>query len=473
MSRWERLRHDASLVGIASGVLLAVAGFVVIGVTWRRLAAEPIVVYQMPLAVSGSLVGIGLVAVGGVLVNLQFARRSAARRRDRLDDLAEVLASLPVGATLPRRGPPSVTGKEATAGLRSAGLGRRGRTVLALGVAVSALLASDGPGQAAAADDVEVTSVVEAWYTTPAAQQLCAAPVCEPPSETDPLPPPLLHIGYAAGQQTDRTFVVLDLSTVPSDAAVADGELTLPLAAPPTGNVPPEDAVIVACPVYDEVSFASGTPGAGPGYVCATQVAARYEAAASPVDGHGRLVVDLQPFAAAWNAGDSPALALVPALTQALGSWRFALQGRPDAEAASPITAVLVVEEKEHDDEEKKEPPSPPDPGPEPDDTGTEPSPPATVAGGQGTGDDGLPMVPEPPVTEPEGSQEISPVAAVDESPSSGTFGFAYPGIFLLPIVALAAVALVGRSLVFEIPRLVAVDGRTSGSHPPDGPVAL
>lgn len=101
MRPWQRLRDDAAFTGAATAVLMTIAGFVVLGATWRGIAAESLVPLQVPFAVSGALSGLALVGAGGVFANVHAARRIAARRRDLLDDVARALADRAAGGPVP------------------------------------------------------------------------------------------------------------------------------------------------------------------------------------------------------------------------------------------------------------------------------------------------------------------------------------------------------------------------------------
>lgn len=105
MSPLDQLRSDRGRDGIIVGVILGVAGFGALALTWTALASERIVPYQMPIAVSGALAGLGLIAVATVVVNVQVGRRASARRRDLLDDLATALADLAMAARTEDRAP--------------------------------------------------------------------------------------------------------------------------------------------------------------------------------------------------------------------------------------------------------------------------------------------------------------------------------------------------------------------------------
>ena len=76
---------DRNQQSIAVGGLIAAGGFVTIAATWSAVAARLDVPLQMPYLISGSFAGLGLIAVGLTVVNVQVTRRLNARRRQQLD----------------------------------------------------------------------------------------------------------------------------------------------------------------------------------------------------------------------------------------------------------------------------------------------------------------------------------------------------------------------------------------------------
>jgi len=83
------MRLDRNQTSIGVGALLGIGGFVTIAATWSAVAARLEVPLQMPYLVSGSFAGLGLIAVGVTVVNVQVSRRLNARRRQQLDELLD------------------------------------------------------------------------------------------------------------------------------------------------------------------------------------------------------------------------------------------------------------------------------------------------------------------------------------------------------------------------------------------------
>ncbi|MGH9185215.1 MAG: hypothetical protein ACRD0U_05295 [Acidimicrobiales bacterium] len=97
MAAWNSIRRalgDSNRTGMVVGALLIVAGFVTIAVTWRAVAARLEVPLQLPYLLSGSFAGLGVIAVGLAVINVQATRRLNAMRRRQLDRLLDEAAEL-------------------------------------------------------------------------------------------------------------------------------------------------------------------------------------------------------------------------------------------------------------------------------------------------------------------------------------------------------------------------------------------
>jgi hypothetical protein len=76
------------------GVALALAGFVLIAVTWGAVAPLKDVAKQLPYIVSGGLTGVGLILVGMTVVSVAARRREAALRERQTEVLTKALDKL-------------------------------------------------------------------------------------------------------------------------------------------------------------------------------------------------------------------------------------------------------------------------------------------------------------------------------------------------------------------------------------------
>ncbi|MBA2609421.1 MAG: hypothetical protein H0U92_10805 [Actinobacteria bacterium] len=79
---------------VYAGLVLALVGFGLIVYAWSRVAGTLALPVQIPYLLSGGLSGIGLVMLGGVILNIAVKRRTAAERRQQFDTLAALLDRL-------------------------------------------------------------------------------------------------------------------------------------------------------------------------------------------------------------------------------------------------------------------------------------------------------------------------------------------------------------------------------------------
>lgn len=327
-----------------------------------------------------------------------------------------------------------------------------GRRLLlaAAGLSMGVAGVAGAPAPAAVGEVVRAHTAVEAWHTAPVAapacdtaSALCPAPLL--PAEPPASPPSTLHVGVANGAETDRTFLVLDLTGLPDDAEPVAGVLVLPLADPHAGAAAPEAAALLACAVQEAVQPASGAVGPGPSFDCATSSSGLYMPPA-PGREAGAFVVDLAPFLQDWAAGEAPALALVAApssLGEPTAAWHLAFAGRQTPEGPSPIGADIEVAPRRSLSTTTTEPV-----GMAPD---SEPGP----------WFDAAPMVPALPSSP---GRDVSPEPRVEQLREAasradagrrlfGPSGFAYPLLFVLPLVFVVLFGVLSRSLVADIPR--------------------
>jgi hypothetical protein len=93
-TRRAALLDPASTVPTYTGVLVALAGFVLLGFGWGRVAGLAQVWEQMPYLMSAGLPGLGLVMTGLVIVNVSARRQDGAARARQLQMLSEALHDL-------------------------------------------------------------------------------------------------------------------------------------------------------------------------------------------------------------------------------------------------------------------------------------------------------------------------------------------------------------------------------------------
>ena len=79
---------------VVGGLLLVVAGALLLLVAWGRTAGLTNVGLQMPYVISAGCTGLALVAIGLTLVSVAAKARDAAARREQLGELQSVLAAV-------------------------------------------------------------------------------------------------------------------------------------------------------------------------------------------------------------------------------------------------------------------------------------------------------------------------------------------------------------------------------------------
>lgn len=332
---------------------------------------------------------------------------------------------------------------------------RRSVVLLAVGL----LIALYGPvAQAAGNGSATVGTQTEAWYVT-TTSETCSTPALD----CSLLPPPdypknTLHVGVSSGTPTAATFIELDLfsATIPPDAVITTGTLTLPVDMEPSdGTLRQDMAKLRVCQVTDFFSAAKASPQEPPETDCkAASANATYSAKPAPT-----FHVDLEPFLEGWAQGDAAALAIMPAPKAVKDSetWHVAFFGKDygadqqdDAPASvengdpKPITAKLSYQS-----DEPVIPPPPPPP-----EIGIAP-PPVPSAPPVSPIDATLPEpggpAPAPEVEPPSESAEPppQPVAA----PEFITVGYKYPIAWLMPLLLLIGFAMTGHSLTRNLER--------------------
>ena len=339
--------------------------------------------------------------------------------------------------------------------------GTRGMAAVALAMLVGLSFWSV---QAFAATARNVKAAQESWYQVSPADLGEEDPTCtlptgcapQPSAPVQPYPEDTLQVGIAAGRDTARTFLKLDLKALPPGAFITGGTLTLPvLADEESGSRQPDTADLSACPVAGAVEKARG--GAAeeqPEFSCETAAKATYRTAKQPI-----VTVDLKPLAATLTSGG---IAIVPsqAARESGATWQVAFPAR-EHEVEPEISAAVGYDE--------------------PADLGSVPPPPAEEPPPLDAGDDSLPAdqgfgtpqdldapdsftgsapdlgsqdAGEAPVAAPGAEDPVvagAPAPAPVAVPLALTAGYAYPAVWLAPLVLAAVAGLLARSLAGEI----------------------
>lgn len=210
---------------------------------------------------------------------------------------------------------------------------RRARLLLVVlaGVAVcgSARLARAETAGAAVADD--------AWYS---ASPTCGLPTGCGPTDSLPsnprYPAGTLHVGVAGGQEEARTYLRLNLESLPPDAELDGGVLRVPVAGSDAGTNAADTATLQACLASAPFGTSAGSFAPPPAIDCNVKSPASYST--SPVP---QFTIDLTPFASAWTEGANNGIALVPAAGQAPNAvWHVAFSAHDGADAFKPTSQL-------------------------------------------------------------------------------------------------------------------------------------
>jgi hypothetical protein len=329
---------------------------------------------------------------------------------------------------------------------RAAGL----RPLLVCALAASGLVLQVMP--AGADTSAPLRPIAESWYRplplpvevppVPCAPVAgCVVPPVALPA-TNPYPAKTLHVGASAGAEESRTYVSLDTASVPFGVEILGGTLVLPVLADTTaGTLAPETASIQVCIATAAVTDGvEGSVGGAPAVDCTTSSKAAFAPASASKP--ASFTVDLKPFSSAIAAGQA-SLAIVPLVQPGdAGAWHVAFSRR-DRAGGSPISATLLLDGEGTVDI----PTDPADPGDT--DTGSGALPPVGTGSTPGAPFDPSLGAPQQPQTAPLGPQKAGPRTV----PVAADFGgpFAYPGVFLLPIVLMVALGWASRAMTREL----------------------
>jgi hypothetical protein len=322
------------------------------------------------------------------------------------------------------------------------------------------LVLSAAPVLAAAPADAgsgtaTVGVATDAWY---AAGSACTQtptgclPAGQPPA--NPYPAKTLHVGVTAGQEESRTYLALDLGRLPAGVSITGGVLRLPVGSAGDGTRAPDTATLQAClatgAFKDSVDGSTEAP-AKTDCKAATSVAKYVAAAGSSPE---LLTVDLAPFATAWSAGGSAGqgIALLPAAdTTPASAWHIAISGHDRSVAATMrITATVSYAAGTRS---LDNPPA-----------FDQAAPPADTTGiGSGSASFAAPPLapaasPQLPAAAPPAAPAVAPQAApvapaqqVQAQNVALVAGYAYPGVFLLPVLLAVAAGYLARALTRDL----------------------
>jgi hypothetical protein len=327
-----------------------------------------------------------------------------------------------------------------------------------LAVPLVGLLASPAtaatPEGGARSGTLTVKAQSDAWYSSSSA--CTASPTgCLPAGA--PAPPyaaKTLHVGVGAGQEESRTYLSLNLLSLPAGTALTGGTLRLPVAGMADGSRAADTATLQACLVTasfkDDVEGSAEKP---PTIDCKKATApAKYIAATATAP--EQFTVDLTAFANAWAGGSAAqGIAIVPATDTAPSSaWHVALSAhdRTGSTVAAPSATVSYAAVGADSSDASFQTPD------------AQAAPAADAGFGSGSASFAAPpLAPQPasvpvvqaPVVQPVAAPQAAPIAPQQIQPQAfvGTGRFAYPSVFLLPLALIAAAGWLARALTRDL----------------------
>jgi hypothetical protein len=337
----------------------------------------------------------------------------------------------------------------------------RSRSALTLGVLVATslplatLLA--GPALASPQDAGTGSATVgvgaDGWYSTSPA--CTASPTgCLPAAAPSTYPAKTLQVGATAGQEDSRAYLALDLASLPSATSLTGGSLRIPVAPDADGTRSADTAKLQACLVT--AAFKDDAEGGAevPPTVDCKKASSPAKYAAGAGSAPAAFTVDLGAFAAAWSSGSAnQGLALLPAAdTAPTDFWHVAIAAHDSkVDAAQRVTATVTfaaasaVDSFDDTPVPTAAPAAPADAGLS---SGSFAAPPLAP--------DTTPVLTAPAAVAPAPQPQMAPTAQLQPQAFSvpGT-GYAYPVVFLLPIVLLGAIGWLARALTQDLtPRL-------------------
>lgn len=300
-----------------------------------------------------------------------------------------------------------------------------------------------------------VSPSAESWYRPlpglPAEASSCDLPTgCAPGLPDAPValpsqyPAGTLHVGVSGGLEESRTYLTLDLATIPTDQIITGGVLKLPLAAEPeAGVVAPETATLRACLVEDFViDGVEGEPTGAPTVDCSISSDAEFVAAGDEELAAYR--IDLEPFAESWSSQGAASLALVAGEAPAPSEAWHAAFSRRDREGATERARIVADFELG------------PAVAPSADDGLVDPAPTAVgsfVIPVDASASFAVPPLDAPPVAPSPSEDAPAAVVTAQTTPivSVVVGGFAYPVIFVLPLLVGFVAAWTGRAFTRDM----------------------
>ncbi|MCW2585089.1 MAG: hypothetical protein JWN55_605 [Frankiales bacterium] len=298
----------------------------------------------------------------------------------------------------------------------------------------------------ASAATSSLTATTEGWYQRdPSCGQASGCLLAGVPSEvsgtvvTNPYPAGTLHVGYTGGQETARSVLAFALDSVgPLTGAVLEVPLDVD---PANGDAQSSTAKVQVCLVTGDITPAAGSVAAPPATSCGQRATMRYVATPKP-----HLTADLAPIL--LGLPTTSGIALVPDGSAAgdTDAWHVTFSAHDRAGATTgPATLTLTTADAGTVTQEPQLPPVAEAPS-VPVDGGLAALP---DTGGFVQGPTADVPVASAPVTSPELSAPVT--AGIVPTAQTVTVGYAYPGVWLLPLAFLVLVPLASRALTKEL----------------------
>lgn len=331
---------------------------------------------------------------------------------------------------------------------------RRSRGALLLAGGLAGLSALAFAPLARADATTSVTPQTEGWYRSnpschaPSTCLTTAGAPAQPPAGS-PYPARSLHVGFSAGQETARSYLALVLPA--PTGALRTGWLTVPLDTNRVdGSQSPDAATLQVCLTAAVITAVDGSLATPPAPDCSASATVVYVPTPTP-----HLQADLAPLLS--RLATAPGLVLLPDPVKAAqtDAWQvvFSAHDRTDPARTAPATVTLTAADLPGD----RQPAAPVRTAGAPARTG------ALTGFRRPTAAWGLPLgwaaTPEVTAAAPEPAPAVAlppsePTTSVQPVPAAGrtiTTGYAYPGVWLLPLGLLVLVPATFRALTRDL----------------------
>jgi hypothetical protein len=289
---------------------------------------------------------------------------------------------------------------------------------------------------AQAASTVTLRPTAESWYQSdptcglPTGCVTTLVPLPLPDLPVSIYPARTMHVALSGGVESARTYVALGTAALTGTAG--SSTISIPLDPDPlSGSVTPEKAKVQACLFKGALPAVEGSLGAPPVADCSAVSLLSYNAVPQP-----HLEGDLDALLPGLPGASGIVLLPDSSNSQPTDAWHVAFSAHDRSEAGAPAALSITVTTADEPAASPDEPvtePAEPDAGP----------PAVAPAPGLGLG----------PVTQPEQGPSVPPAVSVAPAalPRTYVLGFAYPVVFVFPLLMLIAVPGLTRLLTRDL----------------------